>query len=310
MLPALEVKNLTKKYGNKVVVDNLSFSVMAGQIFGFVGPNGAGKSTTLKMIAGLTAPTEGCIYVNGYNIQRNFQSAMQELGAVIEIPQLYTYLSGKTNLKLFAKFYGKNAINRIDEIVALVGMENHIDEKVSTYSLGMKQRLGIAQALLNKPKLLILDEPTNGLDPDGIVEIRNILRKLATKEHIAIIISSHNLAELEQICDSVALINKGKLIDFKTMNELKNIAEANQKVQFLCNYPNYAALCLKKKYNFDAKVVGNSVILKLKEEDVANVVAFLTFKKVKIFSTTKTQKTLEELYFELLNKTRPSTSIL
>ncbi len=310
MRPVLECKNLTKVYGSKKVVDNVSFSLFPGQIFGFVGPNGAGKSTTIRMITGLTPATEGAVRICGYNINYSFKRAIDNIGAVVETPQLYPYLSGLNNLKLYANFYDKRAKARIDQIVKLVGMENRIKDKVSTYSLGMKQRLGIAQALLNKPNLLILDEPTNGLDPNGIVEIRNILRVLADKERIAIIISSHNLAELELVCDVIALINNGRLIEYRTMDEINKMVEAKQRVQFVCNYPNYAGMLIKKQYKLPCKVVGNSVILPLKEENIASVISFLTFKKVKIYGIKKIQKSLEELYFDLLNGSRTSSSIL
>ena len=308
--PVLSVKNLTKIYGSKKVVDNVSFSIFPGQIFGFVGPNGAGKSTTIRMITGLTPITDGSVQICSHSITRSFNSAISNVGAVVEIPQLYPYLSGLKNLKLFASFYGKEAVKRIPQIVKLVGMENRIKDKVATYSLGMKQRLGIAQALLNKPKLLILDEPTNGLDPNGIVEIRNILKVLAQKENMAIIISSHNLAELEQMCDIIGMINNGKLIEHKTMNEIDKIIESKQRVQFLCNYPNYAALLIKNKYKINSKVVGNSVILPLKEANLATVISYLAFKRVRIYGIKKIQKSLEELYFELLNNNRPSSSII
>lgn len=310
MLPILSVKNLSKDYGKKRVVKNLNFDLFEGQIFGFVGPNGAGKSTTLKMITGLTNITEGEVRICGYNVKYSYKKAISNVGAVIETPQLYPYLSGEANLKLFAKFYGRSAMNRIKDIVKLVGMENRIKDKFSNYSLGMKQRVGIAQALLNKPKLLILDEPTNGLDPDGIAEIRNILRVLAEKERITIIISSHNLAELEQLCDVIGLINDGNLIDFKSMKEIKKLTSANQKIQISCNYPNYAAFILKEKYKIEAKILGNSILAPLRDEDLASAISILTNKKIKIYEIKKIRKTLEELYFEMLNKTRPSTSII
>ncbi|MBR2969446.1 MAG: ABC transporter ATP-binding protein, partial [Clostridia bacterium] len=189
-------------------------------------------------------------------------------------------------------------------------MENRIGEKVSTYSLGMKQRLGIAQALLNKPKLLILDEPTNGLDPDGIVEMRNILKVLAEKEKMAIIISSHNLAELEQTCDVIGLISNGRLIEHKTMSEINSMVEAKQRIQLMCNYPNYASLLLKKKYSISSRVVGSSILVPVKEKNLATIISYLTYKKIKIYSIKKIHKSLEELYFELLNHDRPSTSII
>ncbi len=310
MKPVLVVNNLTKMYGQKKVVNNVTFSIFEGQIFGFVGPNGAGKSTTIRMITGLTPITSGSVRIGGYSIEKNFTKAISQVGAVVETPQLYGYLSGLKNLKLFAAFYGKAATKRIDEIVKLVGMENRIRDKVSTYSLGMKQRLGIAQALLNKPKLLILDEPTNGLDPNGIVEMRNILRVLAKKEKITIIISSHNLAELEHTCDVIGLINNGRIIEHKSMEDINKLVEARQRVQLFCNYPNYAAMLCKKKYNLPCNIVGNSIILPLKEANLASVVSFLTYKKVKIFSIKKIQKSLEELYFELLNGNRKNSSIV
>ena len=158
--------------------------------------------------------------------------------------------------------------------------------------------------------MLILDEPTNGLDPNGIVEMRNILKILAQKENMAIIVSSHNLAELEQTCDVIGLINNGKIIEFKTMQEIESIIENQQSVQFLCNYPNYAGYLLKKQYNIKSKIVGNSVILPLKEKNIATVISFLVHKKIKIYSIKKIQKTLEQLYFEILNNDRPSSSII
>ena len=310
MIPVLSVNNLTKVYGNKKVVNGVTFSLMPGQIFGFVGPNGAGKSTTIRMITGLTPITEGSVRICGYSVSRSFKQAIANVGAVVEMPQLYPYLSGMKNMKLFASLYGKKALNRIPQIVKLVGMENRINDRLSTYSLGMKQRLGIAQALLNKPKLLILDEPTNGLDPNGIVEMRNILKALAQKENMAIIISSHNLAELEHTCDVIGLINDGKIIEYKTMKEISELVESKQRVQLMCDFPNYAALLLKKKYNLPSKIVGNSVVLPLRESNLANVITYLTHKKIKIYSIKKMQKSLEELYFDLLNSKRPSSSII
>ncbi len=310
MIPVLSVQNLTKEYSGKKVVDGLSFSLLPGQIMAFVGPNGAGKSTTIRMITGLTPITDGSVRICGYSINKNFKLAIENVGAVVEMPQLYPYLSGYKNLKLFASLQKGISEERINNIIQLVGMENRIHDKFSTYSLGMKQRLGIAQALLNKPKLLILDEPTNGLDPNGIVEIRNILRILAQKEKIAIIISSHNLAELEQICDMIMLINGGKIIEYKSMQDLENLVAGENKVQLVCNYPNYAGMLLKQTYGIKCKVVGNSVYVPVKEKDLAAVITFLTNKKIKIYSIKKIHKSLEDLYFELLNNKRSSSSII
>jgi len=310
MLPILEVKNLTKIYGERKVVNDISFSLLPGQIFGFVGPNGAGKTTTIRMITGLTVSSSGSVRIDGYSINRAQEKAVSALGAVVEMPQLYTYLTGEQNLKLFASFYGKKASKRIPDIVKLVGMENRIKDKVSTYSLGMKQRLGIAQALLNKPKLLILDEPTNGLDPNGIIEIRNILKILAEKEKMAIIISSHNLGELEHMCDTIGIIDNGVLIDYKTMKEIKALIQSKQRVQLICNYPSQASKLINEKYKIKCKVIGNSVILPLKDADMATIISYLNHKNIKIYEIKKIQKSLESLYLELLNKSRPSSSIV
>lgn len=310
MLPTLTVSKLTKEYKTKKVVNDVSFTLFPGQIFGFVGPNGAGKSTTIKMITGLIPITSGDVRICGYSITSSFKNAIKNVGAVVEMPQLYPYLSGMKNLKLYAGFYGQDALDRIPEIVKLVGMENRIKDKVSTYSLGMKQRLGIAQALLNNPKILILDEPTNGLDPNGIVEMRNILKSLAEKEKMTILISSHNLAELEHMCDIIGMINNGRLIEYKTMDRIKAMVQAKQRVQLMCNYPHYAAHVIKEKYNITSTIVGNSILLPIQEKHIATVISFLNFKKVKIYSIKKIQKTLEELYFEILNNDRPSTSII
>ncbi|MBR1987581.1 MAG: ABC transporter ATP-binding protein [Clostridia bacterium] len=311
MLPVLNINNLTKFYGSKKVVDSINLSLFPGQIYGFVGPNGAGKSTTLKMITGLVPPTDGSVRICGYSIGKNFKRAISNVGAVVEMPQLYPYLSGLKNLQLMAKFYGKTATKRINDIVKLVGMENRIKDKFGTYSLGMKQRVGIAQALLNKPKLLILDEPTNGLDPNGIIEIRNILRALAEKEKMTIIISSHNLAELELICDSIGFIHNGKIIENKTMQDIKQLVDQKQQVQLLCNYPHYSALLIKEEYKLsNIKIVGNSIILPLKDKDLAPVISFLMSKKIKIFGINKMEKSLEELYLEILNSKRPSSNII
>ena len=165
---------------------------MEGDILGFIGPNGAGKTTTIKLILGLQNITSGKVYINGYDIEENFKKAIENVGTIVESPDLYMYMSGYENLKLVANLYKNVDKKRIDEIVKLVGLENRIKDKVSKYSLGMRQRLGIAQAILHRPKLLILDEPTNGLDPEGIKEVKVLLKKLAEQENMAILISSHN----------------------------------------------------------------------------------------------------------------------
>ena len=219
----LKCENLCKHFGKKQILNNVSLEVKKGDILGFIGPNGAGKTTTIKLILGLQNIDSGTVKINGYDIQKNFEKAIEKVGTIVENPDLYMYLSGYENLKLIKNLY-KNVDNkRIDEVVKLVKLEQRINDKVSKYSLGMRQRLGIAQALLHKPNLLILDEPTNGLDPEGIKELRELIKDLAEKENMAIVISSHNLSELESFCNKVTIIKNGKIVETSTINEVKKV---------------------------------------------------------------------------------------
>ena len=236
----LEVDNLTKVFKNRVAVDNVSFEIIKGEIFGLIGPNGAGKTTIIRMLTGLAEPTSGEIYIDGISLKKHFEKAIAKLGGIIETPELYSYMTGMENLKFFASLYPNITKEKIDEIVKLVGMEKRIYDKVRTYSLGMKQRIGIAQALLHDPKLLILDEPTNGLDPNGIKDMRKFLIGLARKKNISILVSSHILSEMEQLCDTVAIIDGGKILEVKTLEQIKRGLQDTQKLCVKCDYPNYA----------------------------------------------------------------------
>ncbi len=217
----LELKNVSKKLGGRKVVDSLSFTVNSGEIFGFLGPNGAGKTTTIKMIVGLLSIDEGEILIEGKSLKKNYEKAMQTIGGIIENPEMYDYMSGMANLKMFAKMHGNISKERINEIIELVGLTGRINDKVKKYSLGMRQRLGLAQALLHEPKLLILDEPTNGLDPAGIKELRDTLRELADKKGVAVLVSSHLLSEMELMCDRFLIIDKGVFTDIKSLEDIR-----------------------------------------------------------------------------------------
>ena len=214
----LSVKELTKSFGKRKAVDNLSFDILEGEIFGFLGPNGAGKSTAIKSMLSLIKPDKGDIEIFEKSIKKYHNSALIEVGALVERPDFYEYLSAKQNLSILATM-DETSYDRIDEVLEIVGLGDRGNDKVKAYSQGMKQRLGIAQALLSKPKLLILDEPTNGLDPRGMKEVRDLIRKLS-EEGITILLSSHILHEVEQVCTSMAIINLGKLIKIGSVNEL------------------------------------------------------------------------------------------
>ncbi|MBP1961880.1 ABC transporter ATP-binding protein [Paenibacillus aceris] len=215
----LSVKNLKKKIKNKEIIKGISFEVFAGEIFGFLGPNGSGKTTTIRMLVDLIRPTEGTIHICGFDVRKEHNQAMRQVGCIVENPELYSYLTGWENLEHFARMLPDVDEQRIQEVVEIVSMDGRIHDKVRTYSLGMRQRLGIAQALLGRPSLLILDEPTNGLDPQGIKEMREFIQRLAA-DGLSLFVSSHLLSEIQQMCDRVAIISHGQVIQVGAVEEL------------------------------------------------------------------------------------------
>src|SRR5438045_174004 len=215
----LRTRNLSKHYGARLAVDQLNLEVRRGEIFGFLGPNGAGKTTTIRMLLGLIAPTEGSVEILGGDVFAHRAEVLPRVGALIETPALYPFLSGRDNLRAFAHLLGGAPTGRLDDLLELVGLAGRPRTRVSAYSLGMKQRLAIAVALLNDPELLVLDEPANGLDPAGIVEMRDLLRRLAGAGK-TVFVSSHVLAEVQQICERVAIIDRGRLVREAPVAEL------------------------------------------------------------------------------------------
>jgi ABC-2 type transport system ATP-binding protein len=226
MPPVIQVKNLTKSFKNLTAVNNLSFSVNEGEVYGFLGQNGAGKSTTIRMLLTLIEPTSGSIEIFGMGLHKHRKEILKQTGAIIEKPDLYKYLTAKENLRIFAKLSGVKADDKkIMEQLQMVGLADRADSKVKTYSQGMKQRLGLAVALIHNPGLIILDEPTNGLDPQGIADIRNLINHLSKDLGKTLVVSSHLLNEMEMIADSMLIINKGKKIVEGKVSELLNPSE-------------------------------------------------------------------------------------
>ncbi|NPA93616.1 MAG: ABC transporter ATP-binding protein [Chloroflexi bacterium] len=209
--PVIQLHNLHKRFGAVQAVRHLNLEVFSGECFGFLGPNGAGKTTTISMILGLLRPTAGRVVVLGEEVTPDHTAALRHVGALAGAPGFYPYLSGRANLRLLAALYPDVDDVRVEEVLALVGLQEAANRKAKAYSTGMKQRLGLAAALLHRPKLLILDEPTSGLDPVGMAEMRALLRKL-TEEGITVFLSSHLLHEVEQTCDRVAILNRGQLV--------------------------------------------------------------------------------------------------
>ncbi len=222
----IEIQNLVKDYGSFRAVDHLSLDVFQGDVFGFLGPNGAGKSTTIRMLLTLITPTSGHINLFGKNLKQHRSEILRSIGCIVEKPDFYNYLTAKQNLKILANISGVDLKrNKIDELLELVGLTGRGDDKVKAYSHGMKQRLGLAQTLIHNPSLIILDEPTTGLDPKGIIDIRNLINHLSKDLGITIFLSSHILSEMELIATRMAIINKGKTIVQGSVNELLNTKE-------------------------------------------------------------------------------------
>ena len=297
----LEIKNVTKKFGKKTVVDDLSFSVNEGEIMGFLGPNGAGKTTVIKMAMGLLKITEGSISVCGYDIKKDYEKAAQNFGGIIENPEMYPELKGKTNIEVFSQLYDNVDKKRIDEVIDIVGLKDRINDPIKKYSLGMRQRIGVAQAIIHNPKLLILDEPTNGLDPAGIKELRDMLKKLA-KKGTAVLVSSHLLSEMELMCDRVCIIDKGKMVDIKDLSGKSNASEKvneEEAFEYVYDTDNVGKVVeILKQNEKEASVIEEMVHVQMTRDEVARINKELIKQDVNIYTVTKKSKSLEDMFME------------
>ena len=296
----LKCENLKKQVKNKVIVENISFLMNKGDVVGFIGPNGAGKTTTIKLILGLIKLTEGKVYIDGYDIQKNFIKAMEKVGAIVETPDLYMYLSGYDNLKLTANNYKNITKERMNEVIKKVGLENRIKDKVSTYSLGMRQRLGIAEAIINSPELLILDEPTNGLDIEGTIEIRNLIKELSN-EGIAILISSHNLTEIDNLCNRIIAIKNGKIITNDTIDNFKTFSNETTYILELDNLDNLDQVILKYKYEVVSK---NKIRVYITKEEITNFMENLIKSRYQIYSMQEEKLTSEQAFIKKVGENK------
>ena len=297
MKNVLEIKNVSKKLGKRKVLDDISLEIKEGEIFGFIGPNGAGKTTLIKVMLGLYKMDQGTVKIAGFDIKKDFESAMEEIGAIIENPEMYGYLSGKDNLDIYSRMEEDVSLSFKHELIRMVKLQDRINSKVKTYSLGMRQRLGIAQALLSNPKLLILDEPTNGLDPLGIKELRDMLKKLSREKNMAVFISSHILSEIELICDKIAIIDNGRIIEIKDLHAKK---EEKQEVIFEVS-DSLKSLEILEKLNYFGKMKAETIKLELGKEDIAKVNKYLVENNINIYGIKTNKRSLED---ELLEKTK------
>ena len=296
----LAAKNLTKRFGKREVVSDVSFEIVSGEVFGFLGPNGAGKTTTIRMLVGLARPDHGRVRIAGFDVSHDFAKAMARVGGIVESTDLYPYLTGRENLLHFARMLPDGAHRRIPELAKLVALEARLDDRVSTYSLGMRQRLGLAQALLGAPDLLILDEPANGLDPAGIREIRQLIRHLADDRGIAVFVSSHLLSEVEQMCDRVAIIHRGKTLAMGPVRELLAKRGADRLV-FRVEPAEKAAQVLGSFARDGGARVDDpgTVSSEVPRESVPDALAALAAAGVRVFGVEKQSSTLEELFLEV-----------
>jgi ABC-type multidrug transport system ATPase subunit len=298
----IDVIGLTKSFGANKAVDELNLSVYEGDVFGFLGPNGAGKSTTIRMILSLIRPDSGQIKIFGKNLLDDRISILNRIGCIIEKPDFYKYLTARKNLKLLAHYNGVDASNKkIDEVIELVGLQGRSDESVKGYSHGMKQRLGIAQALIHDPDLIILDEPTTGLDPQGIIDIRNLILYLSKEKGKTVFLSSHILYEIELVANRMAILNKGKLVVQGEVKSLLNSEDSIVEIQL--DRLQDAKSKLKEKFNVDSLILDSTTSLQCKMDanNIPLIVSFLVENGFQIYQV-NTRRHLEDLFLKLTAK--------
>lgn len=294
----LQIRNLTKKIGNKTIVDQLTLDMEKGEIVGLLGPNGAGKTTTIRIIVGLMSKSGGQVFIDGTDAHTHFEQAMKHVGVIVENPDLYKYLSGYDNLIHFSRMTPGVTEARIREVIALVGLEHSINDKVSTYSLGMRQRLGLAVVLVHKPSLLVLDEPTNGLDPAGIRELRGHLKHLAQKEGVGIMISSHLMSEMEMMCDRVAILQRGKLVGIQKISDMAD--DERTQVQFEVDRPDLAVLVLQSIMSGDEITTDQRHIqVRIAKESIPEISRKLMAAGINVYGVHTVKKTLEDKFMEI-----------
>ncbi|MCP1182681.1 ABC transporter ATP-binding protein [Paenibacillus sp. 1781tsa1] len=291
--PVVRIQGVSKIISSRSLVSDLTLDISPGQVFGFLGPNGAGKTTTIRMMVGLMSISKGDILISGHSVKNEFEQAVAQVGAIVENPEMYKFLTGYQNLVHFARMSPGVTKERIAETIERVGLTARIHDKVKTYSLGMRQRLGVAQAILHKPKLLVLDEPTNGLDPQGIRELRDYLRELTQEEGITVFVSSHLLSEMELMCDTVAIIQNGKLIDVRNLRA-ETGADALIEVAFEVNDAERAADLIQ-----GATVQGNVLVARVSREQIPDINAKLVSEGFQVYGIRNVTHTLEEQFLQV-----------
>ncbi|WP_173917855.1 ABC transporter ATP-binding protein [Halobacillus sp. Marseille-Q1614] len=296
----MQLKGLKKTIKGKPIIKGLDFEIFEGEVFGFLGPNGAGKTTTIRMMAGLISMTDGDVIIKGHSVKKDFKKAIRHVGGIVENPEMYPFMSGYKNLVHYSRMIPGISKGRVEEVIRLVGLENRMKEKVSKYSLGMRQRLGIAQALLHNPSVLILDEPTNGLDPSGIREIRSYIRRLAEESGVSVIVSSHILSEMEMMCDRIGIIKNGELISIQPVHEV--LGESDQKEVIIEASPVEEAEEIFRKKGGKVQRQKNELIFTAQREEIPLYVQEMVNHNIKIYSVTVRRSTLEDKFLDLIGE--------
>ena len=309
MSTALEIKNIEKRFGSRTVLNKISFETKTGEVFGLLGPNGAGKTTLIKMITGLLNIDDGEILINGKSLEHDFEAAMENIGAIVENPEFYKYMTGKQNILQYARLHKSVTIERVNEVIELVGLSNRINEKVGKYSLGMRQRLGLAITLLHNPKVLILDEPTNGLDPAGTKQLRDILTNMAHKEDVCVLVSSHLMSEMELMCDRVAILSNGNILSVDTMENMLHIVSGQDVTYNFEVSDSNSAITIITDYNPDIvnSITGDTTFeLKINRDSSKDIVSTITDllvkNKISIYAIIPIEnQKLEDAFMEITN---------
>ncbi len=299
--PVMKLKNLKKTIRNKPIIKGLDFEIYSGEVFGFLGPNGAGKTTTIRMMVGLMGMTDGDVMIKGHSVKTDFKNAVRHVGGIVENPEMYPFMTGWKNLVHYSRMIPGISKERIQEVVRLVGLEKRIKDKVSKYSLGMRQRLGIAQALLHSPSILILDEPTNGLDPSGIREIRSYIRRLAAEEGVAVIVSSHILSEMEMMCDRIGIIKNGELVSIQSVQDA--LQQSDQKeVELEAEPIDQAFQVLQQLLEGTVSQGENELLFSIEKTEIPNVIQKLVEQNINIYSVNVNRSTLEDKFLDLIGE--------
>ncbi len=301
----LTVSSLNKYYGSRSILNNLSFEIYEGEIFGLIGPNGSGKTTLIRVLSGLSPLTSGKVLISGYSIRGNIEKALANVGVVVENCRPNPFMTGRQNLKFYAKL-NKNKISNedINHIVDLVGLSSRINKRVSSYSDGELQRINLAQALIGNPKLLLLDEPTMGLDVNDVIDLRRILRSISRQNNMAILLCSNNSKDIESICDTVAIFDNGSILELRSLDDIKRESTQEKSVRIHLDYPNYAGKILHQEFKINVELAGNSIIIPAGKLKADACLSALKKRGITIFGTEVITKSLEELYLDVINEAK------